>query len=322
MIVKVFTVNYEKNLVDIRNTRSKTRRLKRGQSLARTRGVPYITAALNTTKLLIVVCNFNAIENTLGSRNLIRTHYHQHIFRRKDTILCKYIQDGMLCKESLCKVDKVGDNAIVCICPKRSKLKAIACLFLLGFACRCRILNSIKACCIRVVFCVRAVGDYENLYVFVKSRACPKAIPLIAVDLIERFTDRNTATFEFNMYERQTVDKHGHVIAVVVLCTLCRANHVLIQHLQLVVVNIILVNQADILGSTVITAKHLHVILLYLARFLRDSFVRISKSFSEKAFPFTVCKGISVDFFELSAEVGNQLRFGMNMQILISLLGK
>ena len=242
--------------------------------------MPYISAALNATKLLVIVCNLNAVENALGSRNLIRTHDHQHIFRRKDTILCEYIQDGMLCEEGLCKVDKVGDNAIVCICPKGSKLKAVACLFLLGFACRCRILDSIKARCVRVVFGVRAVGNYEDLYVFVKSRTCPKAITLITVDLIERFTDRNTAALQLDMYEGQTVDKYGHVVAVVVLCTLCRAYHVLIQHLQLVVVNIVLVNQADVLGSSVIATEHLHVILLYLARFLRNSFVRIGKSFT------------------------------------------
>ena len=226
-----------------------------------------------TALFLIMSDTDDTFNFVIASRNLIRTHYHQHIFRRKDTILCEYIQDGMLCKESLCKVDKVGDNAIVCISPKGSKLKAVACLFLLGFTCRCGILDSIIARCVRVVFGVRAVGDYENLYVFVKSRACPKAIALIAIDLIERFTDRHTAAFQLNMYEGQTVDEHGHVVAVIVLCTLCRADHVLIQHLQLVVVNIVLVDQADVLGSTVITAKHLHVILLYLARFLRDSLV-------------------------------------------------
>ena len=98
----------------------------------------------------------------------------------------------MFCKKRFGKIHKIGNNAIVPVCPKRSKFKTIARLFLfLGLSARA-IFNVVKSRGIRVIFRIRSVGNHENLHVFVKSAGSPKTVALIAVDLIERLFNGNT----------------------------------------------------------------------------------------------------------------------------------
>ena len=148
----------------------------------------------------------------------------------------------MLCKERLCEVHKIGDDLIVRISPERRKLKAGARFGLLA-ALSC-LFYGIEAGCIGIILSVRAVGDHEYLHILKKTRTRPEAVPLIAVYLIERFTDRHTAPFQLDMHKREAVHKHGHVIAVL---TLAGIDFVLIYHLQAVVMYILLVDKRDIL---------------------------------------------------------------------------
>lgn len=92
--------------------------------------MPDVAAALNAAVFLVVVGNFDTVENTLGCRNLIRSHNHQHILRGKNTVPRKDIQNGMLCEECLGKVDQIRDNTVMRVRPEAGKLKAVACLFL------------------------------------------------------------------------------------------------------------------------------------------------------------------------------------------------
>ena len=72
----------------------------------------------------------------------------------------------------------------------------------------------VKAGRVRIILGIGAVGDHKNLHKLIKSAGCPKAVPLVAVDLVKGLPDGNAPAFQFNMDQRQTVDQHRHIIAV------------------------------------------------------------------------------------------------------------
>ena len=67
------------------------------------------------------------------------------------------------------------------------------------------------------------------------------------------------------MHQRQAVDQDGHVIAVVMAGALGLADLVLVDNLQAVFVDVLLVDQGDVFGTTVVPPQHLDEILLDLA---------------------------------------------------------
>ena len=97
----------------------------------------------------------------------------------------------MLRKEGLGKVYDIRDNLIVGICPVACKLKAVAGLGLFSLA-ALRVLDGIYTGSIGVILGQRSVRDNENLHIFEKSAARPKGITLVALNLVERFTDRHS----------------------------------------------------------------------------------------------------------------------------------
>ena len=76
LIVKVFSVYHEQNLIHIRKCGCKLCSLKRCQRFSASCGVPDITSGINRSHLLVVGGNLDAVQNALGCRNLIGTHYH------------------------------------------------------------------------------------------------------------------------------------------------------------------------------------------------------------------------------------------------------
>ena len=100
----------------------------------------------------------------------------------------------MLGKKRPRKVHQVGNDTVVGVCPERGELKAVTGLAMLGLR-RCGILDGVKASGVRVVFGIRAIGDNEYLNILEQPAACPKAIPLIAVDLVECLLDGHTTPF-------------------------------------------------------------------------------------------------------------------------------
>ena len=128
--------------------------------------MPDVSAAFNTTVFLIIIGNFNAIENSLRSRNLIRAHNHQHILRRKNAVFRKDIQNRMLCEKSLCKINQIWNHTIVGICPKTGKLKAIT-----GLSLTCSPLFMFLFCIpsgtIGIILCICTIGNDKNLDVLI-----------------------------------------------------------------------------------------------------------------------------------------------------------
>ena len=163
--------------------------------------MPDVTTTLDTAVLLIIISNFDTIENPLRSRNLVRTHDHQHILRCKNTVFRKDIQNRMPCEKSLCKINQIRNHSVVGICPEAGKLKTVTGL---GLTCSpfLMLLFRIPSGTVGIILCVCTIGNDKNLNIFIQSASRPERIPLVAVDLIECFTDSNSSAFQLNMYKR------------------------------------------------------------------------------------------------------------------------
>ena len=96
LIVQVFSINHEQNLVHIRKCRCQLCCLEGGQRFSASRSVPDISSCIRCSHLLVVGGYLYTVQDTLSRRNLIGAHHHQDILCRKNTILGQYIQNRML----------------------------------------------------------------------------------------------------------------------------------------------------------------------------------------------------------------------------------
>ena len=140
-----------------------------------------------------------------------------------------------------------------------------------------------------VVLRQRAIADHKQLHVLEQPRACPEAVPLVAVDLVKGFANVDTATFEFDVHHRQAIDQDGHVVSV----RACGAavpltDLVLVDHLQAIVVNILLIDQQDVLRRAIVPLQQLDVILLDAHRLLDDAIVRPGDPLGKELLPLDI----------------------------------
>lgn len=99
--------------------------------------MPDISAARDGAVLLVVVGDFDAVQNALGGDNLVGAHDQQHVFCCEHAVTGEDVQNGVLAEKGLGKVHKVGENAVIRIRPEGRKLKAVAgfdCLTFCAFA--------------------------------------------------------------------------------------------------------------------------------------------------------------------------------------------
>jgi len=122
----------------------------------------------------------------------------------------------VLCKKCAGEVNDIRDYFVFRIRPIRSKLEAVAGLLRLPFAVFF-LPNGAYAGRVGIVLSMRTVGDHEYLNILIKAATDPEAIPLITVDLVERFLERNAAALELNVHQRESVYEYGHVVAVIIV---------------------------------------------------------------------------------------------------------
>lgn len=321
LVVQVFAVHHKENLVYVGQLTGQTGGFEGGQGLAAAGGVPDVAAAIPGAEGLVVVGNGDAVEDALCGGDLVGPHDHEHILGGEDTVPGQDVEQGVPGKEGTGKVHQIRQNLVLCVRPEGGKLEAVAGLGLfvaagLGFA------DGIEPGGVRVVFGVGAVGDDEDLHILKQAAARPEGVPLVAVDLVEGFPDGHAPALELHMDQGQAVDQNGHVIAVVVAGTLVPADGVLVDDLQPVVVDVFLVQQGEVFGSAVIPAQHLDEILLHLAGLFHNVFVGVGQSLMEKAVPLAVGEGVVVEGFQLTAQVGDEFRLGVDGEIGITLLGE
>ena len=228
--------------------------------------MPDIAAALDAPPRLVVRRNLDTGENPLRRRDLIRAHDHQHFFRRENAVARQECEQRVPCEERPPEIHQIGDEAVARIRPVGRKLKAVARLFARLAPSRIHLADMALACRIGIVFRICPVRDHKNLDVLIEPCARPERVPLIAFDLVERLTDLHAAPFQLQMYERQPVYEDRHIIAIRmcrrILPRTCTALYrILMDHLQAVVMDILLVNQTYILRRTVVTSQVLYIVV-------------------------------------------------------------
>ena len=172
---------------------------------------------------------------------------------------------------------------------------------------------------IGIIFRECAVGNDKNLHILVKPGACPKAVSLIAVDLVKCFLDRNTTAFQLHMNQRQTVHKNRHIISGVVIAG---TFFILIDDLQTVVMDILFINQIDVLSFAIFASQVLYIIFLNLTSLFYDTFVGIGNLRFEECLPFFVGEAVLVKALKLLAKVKHEIFFVVNGHVLITLFAK
>ena len=112
-----------------------------------------------------------------------------------------------------------------------------------------------------VIFGVGPVGDNKDLDIFIQAAAGPETVPLVAVYLVEGFTELNTPSFEFNMDKREAIYQYAYVISGVVVAAFF---HILVYDLDEVVVDIVLVQKVYVLALAAVPAEDLDIVFLDL----------------------------------------------------------
>ncbi len=64
-----------------------------------------------------------------------------------------------------------------------------------------------------------SVADDEQLDVVEEAVGCPECVALVTVDLVEGFAKVDSASFEFDVDEGETVDEDGDVVAAGSCCS-------------------------------------------------------------------------------------------------------
>lgn len=156
---------------------------------------------------------------------------------------------------------------------------------------------------IGVVLRVRAIGDDEDLHVFIKSGGGPETVTLIALDLIKSFTDSDATSLELDVDEGQAIDEYGDIVASVMLAAVFL---ILVQDLQAVVMDVTLVDELNVLGRTIVPLEDLNMILLDLASLLFDTLVGTGQALAKEPLPFGVTERETVEQLKLAAQIGDK----------------
>ena len=168
LIIQILAVYDKKHLVDIRQHGCLTRRLEGGQRFAGTGRMPDIAAALNRAGFLIIMGDFDAVQNALGCRDLIRTHDEQQLFRCKYAVFGQNIQQRVPCEERPREVHQIGNGTVLRVRPEGRKFKAVAGFSFAGRSGFCAF-DGVVAGTVGIILGIRSVGNDEDLHILKQS---------------------------------------------------------------------------------------------------------------------------------------------------------
>ena len=86
--------------------------------------------------------------------------------------------------------------------------------------------------------------------------------------------------------------------------------------------HVLLVNEADILGSAVLTLQNLYIVLLDCLSLIFNLVIRISDSSSKELLPFAVRKLYVVKLFQAFTQISDKVCFLMNVQIGVAVFNQ
>ena len=281
--------------------------------------MPDIPSARYGAVFLVIIRNFNPVQNPLGGGDLIGPHDHQHLLGGKNAIPRQYVQNGMSGEKCTGKVYQIRQDLVVGIGPEGGKLKAVAGLFLSGGRGGSGVPDGVPAGGVGVIFGVRAVGNDKNLHIVIEAAACPEAVPLVTADLIERLPDGYAPALQLDMDQGQAVHQDRHIVAVVIPRPVLFANGVLVDDLEAVIVDALFVDEGDVLALAGVPPEDLHKVLLDAAGLVFNAVVGVGDALAKKPLPLGIGEGVVVQLLQLFAEVGSQLRLGVDGKILVPL---
>ena len=263
---------------------------------------------------LVVLGNQDAVEDALGGHDLVGAHDEQVLVDVEHAVLREDVEEGMLGEERRGEGHEIADGDVVGVGPPARELEAVGGLLAATVA-ALLLAEVVEARRVGVVLRVGAVADDEDLHILEQPAAAPEAVALVALDLVERLHDGLAAALELHVHERQAVDEDGHVVAVLVGALL----RVLVHHLEAVVVDVALVDEADVLRGAVIAPQGDDVLALDAARLVLDAVALGGDVPTEEPAPFGVGELDAVKRFELGAEVGHHVLLGAGLEVLVAL---
>ena len=278
--------------------------------------MPDVAAGLEGAVLPEIGGDFDAVQDPFGRDDLIGAHGQKLLFGGKDTVFRQDRKQRMPGEESPAEIHEVADRTVAGVGPPRGEFEAVAGAFSFRGIFAVPLADVVVAGGVAVILRERAVGDDEDLDVFKESAARPEGFASIAVDLVERLAEIDAAPLEFDVDERKAVDEDGDVIAVFAYAVF---GGILVDDLQFVVMDVVFVNEVDIFDGAVGAGEELNVIVLNDGGFFADAAVGIGDGLLEEAFPFGVGEREAVQFFEFSAQIGDEFGLGGDGEILIRL---
>lgn len=222
----------------------------------------------------------------------------------------------MLGEERPREVHEVGDRVIGGVGPPRRELEGLGGGGLDLAPARLVLSDLGQAHSVGVVLGVGAVRDDEDLHVAEEPSPRPEGVALVAADLVEGVADGDSAPFEFDVDQGQSVDQDCHVVAV-------RARGgrglVLVDDLQRVSVHVLLIDEVDVLRLTVVADQVLDVVLLDAPRLLDDAVARGPDGRLEEPLPLVLAEPVVVEVLEASAQVRDECSFVADPHVLVGL---
>ena len=316
LIIQILSIDHKEHLIHVGQLACQLCRLERGERLAATRCVPDVATRLDGALPLVHRRLFDAQQNPFRGSNLIGAHHHQVLIDREHAELRQHIQQRHLCQEGAGEISQIQYLVILRIAPVAGELKRLRlCLHPLFLTVRHGCHMS-KACRVGVVFRLCAVRDDEHLHIVIQATSCPKRIPFIAVDLVERLLDVHTSPFQFHMYQRQTIHQDGHIVAVGIVTPF---RHILVQHLQVVVVDVALVYQFDVLRVAIIARDVHNLRALNPFRLVLNRHLRRGDVSFQQLLPLLIRERHPIQAFHLLAKIRQQLRLAGDVHTLIAL---
>ena len=268
LIVQILPVHHEENLVDKCRFRRQARCLETGQGFAAAGGVPNIAAAFRLAPVFGLRRAVNLPQNPLDGSNLIRTHNQQRVIHIKDAVTQQDAEQGVFLQKSGGEILQILDGVIIRLRPIHGEIKAV--FIALGG--------------IGEIARVRAVGNHEDLQEFEQRIFAVEALFAVTVHLIECFTHRHAALFQFNLHQRQTVYQHGNIIAVCMCARLLK----LVDNLHMVAGKVFLVQQINVFQTAVIESEIINMVVVDFAGFVGNIFRWPVQIFRQKPRPFAI----------------------------------
>ena len=142
--------------------------------------------------IAVLVRVLHAVKDMLYGIVLIRAKDHEALVTlMQNNVFCENLTKRAFVKKLRSKTVEVTERDIGGIRPfERELISAV------------RIVSEIT--------CVDRVGDYKNLNIVKQTR---ERCLVVALNLVVCLFQLNSGTFEFYLYERQTIDEDGHIIA-------------------------------------------------------------------------------------------------------------